>query len=258
MTPAAQYLDNLTQPVTNSFRANLRAWSDAHNRDLDDSAKIAQESRPPDTPPGLTDPSYRSLVEDFEENQWLFGTFAFVPHTMLVLLLALFMGILGSLIQLAKELVNGVAGQSIGEMSFRIGLGAAVALALFCFAAAGVLALSTAGQSKTNMSPYLISFLGITAGYLSDRVTDWMREVGEQTFKLAYPKQPDRGAIGVDAEMKRQGITAAVAGPIIGETAADITDWSGLNKAVPDSAQKSLAHYLRVNPSQLFTDVDPH
>ncbi|MGD0867893.1 MAG: hypothetical protein ABSA49_20345, partial [Rhizomicrobium sp.] len=102
----------------------------------------------------LKDPSYRSVVEDFRAFKWLVGSHLFdvvlVPNTMLVLMLSIFMGMLGSLIYLAREMILFGEIKKPSEMLFRIGLGAAVALSLYFFASAGVLALSQSSAGQGN------------------------------------------------------------------------------------------------------------
>ena len=211
----------------------------------------------------LGNESYRTVVEDFRTFEALVGKTLFgivlIPNPVLVLLLAVFMGMLGSLIYLARQLVIEREDIRAHEMLYRIGLGAAVALALFFFASAGVLTLSqsTSGKVDSNMSPYLISFLGITAGFLCERVTAWMREVGERTFKLENGPQRLRWGTGLAGEFAKQNIGTDTIGAAIGASGADIAAWSGLQLPVPDRAQGLLAAYLRVHPSTLFTDIDP-
>jgi hypothetical protein len=211
----------------------------------------------------LKDPSYRSVVEDFRAFKWLVGSHLFdvvlVPNTMLVLMLSIFMGMLGSLIYLAREMILFGEIKKPSEMLFRIGLGAAVALSLYFFASAGVLALSqsSAGQGNSDMSPYLISFLGITAGYLSDRVTAWMRDVGERTFKLEETKEPDRWGVGLAQQIAQQNLATDQIAAGIGSDRGEVQAWIDRRKPVPGAMQPLLSAYLRVHPFALFTDIKP-
>jgi hypothetical protein len=116
---------------------------------------------------------------------------------------------------------------------------------------------TAAGPDSNDMSPYLIAFLGITAGYLSDRVTAWMREVGERTFKLEGGSMLNRWAVGLSAELAAQKLTAAQLAAGTDSTDADVDDWVALKKPVPAEEQRLIATYLRVDASRLFTDVKP-
>jgi hypothetical protein len=170
------------------------------------------------------------------------------------------MGILGSLIYISKDFLTKPNANTFWEIVFRIGLGAGVAFALFFFAAAGMLALSQSGgtgQPQANMSPYLISFLGITGGYLSDHVTDWMRQVGMNAFKVEKDGQPPRWAMGLDAALKAAGIDSAGLAAACGVSVSDADDWVSLAKPVPGGKQALVAAFLRVHPSRIFTDIAP-
>ncbi|HEY1631600.1 MAG TPA: hypothetical protein VGF56_09800 [Rhizomicrobium sp.] len=210
----------------------------------------------------LHDDAYWNLCEDFYSFKSLVGDWAYnivlFPKMMLVLILAIFMGILGSLIAISQDYLKDPAKRGFWDILFRIGLGAGVAFALFFFAAAGMLALSqNSSGSQADMSPYLISFLGITGGYLSDRVTAWMREVGENTFKIAAGGPPDRWAVGLAAALTAENLDATVLASATGVTAADAGDWVSLAKPVPGDKQALVSAFLRLHPSKLFTDIAP-
>jgi hypothetical protein len=212
----------------------------------------------------LANDSYWNLCEDFYSFKTLVGEWAYkivlLPKMMLVLTLAIFMGVLGSLICISRDFLKQPDERSFWEILFRIGLGAGVAFALFFFAAAGMMAFSqgtTAGGGQAEMSPYLISFLGITAGYLSDRVTEWMREMGLRAFKLTNSNDPDRWGIGLKAETQTQGIALPALAKAIGTPAEEVAAWCEVSKPVPSDSQKALALYLHTDRSRLFTDLEP-
>jgi hypothetical protein len=215
------------------------------------------------TPPSpLATDAYWNLCEDFLSFKSLVGDWAYnivlFPKMMLVLMLAIFMGILGSLIYISQDFLKNPEGRDFWDILFRIGLGAGVAFALFFFAAAGMLALSqNAAGAQQDMSPYLISFLGITGGYLSDRVTQWMREVGENTFKVEAGGPPKRWAMGLADALKAANLDTAALASVTDVTPSEVGDWVTLAKPVPGDKQALVAAYLRLHPSRLFTDIAP-
>jgi hypothetical protein len=241
----------------NSNVQALRAQIDAVEKK---NAGLLDELAPKDSP--LSKDAYWNLCEDFYSFKQLVGDAAYnivlLPKMMLVLTLSIFMGILGSLIYISQDYLRDPDGRGFWDILFRIGLGAGVAFALFFFAAAGMLAMTQSGAttSEANMSPYLISFLGITGGYLSDRVTQWMREVGENTFKV-NPSTPARWAIGLGAALTGAGLTAGALASAVGATADDVENWIAVTKPVPGDKQPLLSAFLRVHPSKLFTDIQP-
>ncbi|HWA89959.1 MAG TPA: hypothetical protein VG889_07980 [Rhizomicrobium sp.] len=222
--------------------------------------KLDADSQTPGTP--LADGSYWSLTEDFLSFKTLVGDFAYnivaLPRMMLVLLISIFMGVLGSLIYITMDFHRDPDHRGFWNIVFRIGLGAGVAFALFFFAAAGMLALaSTKSGAQSDMSPYLIAFLGITGGYLSDRVTQWMREVGENAFKIKTDGPPDRWAIDLAPKLAAAGLDNAALARATGATVSDAEAWGAQTKPVPGDKQGLVAAFLRVHPSKVFTDIPP-
>ncbi len=177
---------------------------------------------------------------------------------MLVLLISIFMGVLGSLIYITMDFRKNPDERSFWNIAFRIGLGAGVAFALFFFAAAGMLALAqTKSGAQSDMSPYLIAFLGITGGYLSDRVTQWMREVGENAFKIKTDGPPDRWAIDLDSKLSAASLDNAALASATGVIVSDAEAWVAQTQPVPGDKQGLVAAFLRVHPSRVFTDIPP-
>jgi hypothetical protein len=227
---------------------------DSQHRQLD------ADSQQSGTP--LANGAYWSLAENFRTFKSLVGEAGYdviaLPRMMLVLLLSIFMGILGSLIYISKDFYQDPDRRGFWSITFRIGLGAGVAFALFFFAAAGMLAMEQAkAGSQTDMSPYLIAFLGITGGYLSDRVTQWMRETGERAFKIKEDGPPDRWAVGLADGLKASGQDSAALAAAAGAENADTDAWIALTKPVPGDKQALIAAFLREHPSKVFTDIAP-
>jgi hypothetical protein len=226
---------------------------EAQAKQLDDNSQ--KEGTP------LANGAYWSLTEDFLTFRALVGETGYniiaLPRMMLVLLLSIFMGVLGSLIYITKDFYEDPDRRGFWSIVFRIGLGAGVAFALFFFAAAGMLAMTQAkNAAQSDMSPYLIAFLGITGGYLSDRVTQWMREVGEKTFNVAG-KTPPRWAVGLGSALKGVGLDNASLAVVCGVSSAEVDAWIALTKPVPGDKQALVAAFLRQHASGIFTDIAP-
>jgi hypothetical protein len=212
----------------------------------------------------LANAAYWNLCEDFYSFKSLVGDWAYhivlLPKMMLVLILSIFMGILGSLIFISQNFLKHPDQRTFWDILFRIGLGAGVAFALFFFAAAGMVALSQApatGADQSDLSPYLISFLGITGGYLSDRVMAWMRQIGEETFRLNTGEQPPRWTPGLSAALSKSGLSAAGLAAASDVDPDEVHQWLTQSKPVPGDRQKVVAAYLRDHPANLFTDIAP-
>jgi hypothetical protein len=186
--------------------------------------------------------------------------FAFValPGIVLTLLLTVLMGVLGALIALTRELVFEEKDHPAGQYLFRIGLGASVALAVFFFAGAGVLTLAqtnASGTGKVELSPYLVSFFGIVSGYLSRRVTQWMRETGARIFLVK--EDADRWAVDLDHWLKDKSSDAATLAKAINVDPQKMGLWIARSEAVPYMAQLQIAAFLQMPAFRLFSDIPP-
>ncbi len=151
-------LNDAVRPILARFSAAQMKYDTASNQHNELDQQLKTYAQTP-SPPPVTNPKERLLVDDFRAYEWVAGPAAFrivlMPNSMLVLFLAICMGILGSLIYLARQMVRDNCISNAPEMLFRIGLGAAVALALYLFAAAGMVAFSqgASAQTQNDMTP---------------------------------------------------------------------------------------------------------
>jgi hypothetical protein len=213
------------------------------------------------------DKKFLRLIEDASIYQQLLAgwpyKFITLPSITLTLIITVFMGILGSAISLIREFVFEGTEYTLSQYLFRVGLSGAVALAVFFAAAAGVLVLAKSGtgdgKATVEISPYLLAFLAIVAGYLSLRVTNWLGEIGTNMFQLRHggTEVRDRYGIGLakamqDAELGDAGL-ATLVGVSIDEMRAII---DGTRPANFDK-QRLLSAALRRPLGELFTDIAP-
>jgi hypothetical protein len=210
--------------------------------------------------PPFDNRDFEQLTDDLSRyTQLIAGApfdFVKLPGIALTLILAVLMGILGSLIAMTRSLVFDKEDITVGEYLYRIGLGASVALAVFFFAGVGALTLAQAsGAEHVEPSPYLVSFFGIIAGYLSKRVTSWMREAGGRAFPVR--EDADRWAIDLQGALNKAQVTADDLAAITGLDVAKIKLWIGRKEAIPRSAQDLISAYVRQPPFQLFSDIPP-
>ncbi|HEX4160252.1 MAG TPA: hypothetical protein VHY79_17440 [Rhizomicrobium sp.] len=256
-------LNNFEQASEDYSEANSHAQQEQTivTRAEDSYEKAHKSGDHPSSPPFDKD-SFVQLSDDLARYHDLLGgiPFDFVawPNIILTLVLTILMGILGSLIALTRELVFECAEHPLGQYMFRIGLGASVALAVFLFAGAGALTLaqtSAGAHGGVELSPYLVSFLGIISGYLSRRVTLWIRETGGKVFPVR--EEADRWAIDLKQALAAGGgdvdsLSQAIAVPV-----DTINQWIDRKAAIPNSAQALIAAFLRRPAYQLFSDISP-
>lgn len=181
----------------------------------------------------------------------------FAPKSSLTLLLAVVMGLLGSLIYLARERVIDQAPVGLSVIIFRASLGGALAVAIYVFAAAGMMAVGphASGSDAAEMSPYLISFIGITAGYLSEHMAAWMAQLGRDTFKVNGVESKERWAPHLAQQLDSK--TSATIAQALNVPQAQVDSWIAVSAAVPSEYQALLAVHLGLDISDVFTDIPP-
>jgi len=206
-------------------------------------------------------PGLRDLCEELLTYKSIFGHMAyemiFMPKSSLTLMLAVVMGLLGSLIYLARERVVDKTRVGLSVIIFRASLGGALAVAIYVFAAAGMVAIGqhAANSDAAEMSPYLISFIGITAGYLSEHMAAWMAQVGRDTFKVNGVEAKERWTPHLSAQLGTK--TAATIAQALNVPQAQVDSWIAVSAPVPSEQQSLLAVYLGLDVSDVFTDIPP-
>ena len=109
-----------------------------------------------------------------------------LPTSMLSIFLALSMGGLGSLIFVTIEYLNcnpkECAGTDIGMYFFRPILGSLMALVMYIVVKSGQ--ISFFGEDVTELSPFLLSFLGVASGLASETLYERLSESIEAKVKL--------------------------------------------------------------------------
>lgn len=202
--------------------------------------------------------AYRSVL--FE---WPFGYIS-LPSITLTLIITLFMGILGSAIALTRELVFDGRTYPISLYLFRVGLSAAVAIAVFFAASAGILVVaksSTGGTSGTiEISPSLVAFTAIIAGYLSLRVTDWLGEVGTEMFRTQQAGADAKPRYGIGLQSRVDAVESGR--QLVAQALATTADEIGKMLSDPKhlysfEEQSLIAAVLHCPLGELFTDIPP-
>ena len=245
---------------TRYFNAKLKMGNidqeiDNRNQELDKVRKEAEAV--------LLNNKVRDYIAELDYmNTFRFVKFATMPSQLLTLILTLSMGALGSLICITHDYFVVESKHPFAWYLFRPFLGMVTAVAVYVLAKAGQLTISDVSASQSlseNLNPFFISFLGIISGLLSEQATERIRSAGGMIFQGAGGDAggPDRWAVGLEAEIKRQGKTAAELAPFVDVPEKTIEEWLAESKPVPAEGQQVIAAWLGVPVRKLFTDVSP-
>lgn len=181
-------------------------------------------------------------------------------NDMLVLLLLISMGILGSALNLlAIFFTNDKDSLSFGEYPLRLAFGAVLAIVMYIIAKAGVpiLADTTKLGSTAPLNPYFISLLAVVSGLMSDRAmgtirnvaTNLLQSVGGGDFSSRYT-QVDLDTALAAAKRDVDGLAR-----VLGIKSEEVKKLFSGNDTVSPDRQKLIAAYLGRPIRELYSDI---
>jgi hypothetical protein len=184
----------------------------------------------------------------------LYDVFLKEPQQILVLQLTIVMGMLGSVITMTWSFIKRDSGFTFRRFLILPFVGAMSAFIIFVFIKAGQLTL-TAGNASEPLNPFVLSFVGIISGLLSERAYSRMAEVGGNFFK-------------VDEDKPRYGIELRTALELSGLGEHELAGYLKLSEeetaAIVDGRaaasplqQQLVAAGLRRSIREIFTDLPP-
>lgn len=181
-------------------------------------------------------------------------------NDMLVLLLLISMGVLGSALSLLAAFIsNDRDSMSFGEYPLRLAFGAVLAIVMFIIAKAGVPILADTGKIGGNapLNPYFISLLAVVSGLMSDRSMTTIRNVASSLLERVgggdYSQRYSR--VALDDALKTANRTVDGLAQTLGISVDDTKKlFSGNDKISPDS-QTMISAYLGATARDLFSDL---
>lgn len=177
----------------------------------------------------------------------------------LTLSLVILMGVLGSALQMTYAYFIKNQAVSLGAYVLRLSVGAITALVIFIVAKAGVPVIADASRfgGEAPINPYLVSFLAIISGLLSENAIASVQAQGAKFFGTGTDG-PDRWMrTDLSGELQAQKLSLSDLAHYLGiseDTAAGKI--KGDDKIEP-AEQKVIAIYLRRSPRDIFTDIPP-
>ena len=204
-----------------------------------------------------------ALYELDPTDDWVGGTInklvTWQPE-ILTLSLVIFMGLLGSSLQITNSVFKGGGSRNFGSYFIQICVGAIAALVIFVVAKAGVPLVADASKfgGDAPINPYFISFLAIISGLLSERAIASVQMKAGTFFGPAAPDEPDRWIReDLTAKLREQNISLANLATYLATEQKNVESIvKGALNAKPEQ-QRIIAIYLRENVRDLFTDIPP-
>lgn len=183
-----------------------------------------------------------------------YRTFLLAPREILVMVLTIIMGVLGSVITMTWSFVRRDSSLSIRRFLLLPFVGGMSAFIILIFLKAGQLSM-TGGETDDNLSPFFLSFVGIISGLLSERAYARMSEVGSNFFSV----QEDKPRWGIRLEQAIQGANLSIHDMSVfldlDEIAAE--DIISGKSTATQIQQRLIAAAVRADIRELFTDQPP-
>jgi hypothetical protein len=177
---------------------------------------------------------------------------------LLTLCLVVLMGILGSTLQISHAYFMKNQTQDIGGYFQRVAVGAMTALVIFIVAKAGIPVVADTSRlgGDAPINPYLISFLAIISGLLSENAITNIQAQG--TRFLGTDSGPKRWARhDLTEALKTQNMTTETLAGHLGVTKPIAEAMLRGDQEMDRQQQKIVALSLRDDPRSLFTDITP-
>lgn len=185
---------------------------------------------------------------------WNYRTFLHVPHQVLVLLLTIAMGMLGSVVTMTWLFIRQDSGLTLRRFIILPFIGSMSAFIILIFLSAGQLTL-TAGDTNDSLNPFVLSFVGIISGLLSERAYNRIADVGSNFFKVD-DGQP-RWGLNLQAAMDAAGVSTADLARHLVTTEEEAGRIVSESTTATLQQQRLIAACLRRDPRELFTDLPP-
>ena len=185
----------------------------------------------------------------------IFAPLVRTRESVLVFLLAIAMGALGSTIHITRTFLAGES-RPMAWYLIRPLLGTVTAVAIYILAKAGQLALNP-GAATGAMDPWFISFLAIISGLMSDDAVRRLSDAGARVFKTPSHDQPDRWGLNLGQRMAESVTDRAPLAAALGVSASKLDSWTNATEPVPSYAQGMIAAWLRQPVRELFSDMEP-
>ncbi len=180
--------------------------------------------------------------------------FLLLPVEVLTLFLTLSMGVLGSTIHINREFFHPSEKRFLFWYLYRPALGMATALAVFILFRAGQLSLSGSpgGTSSEGMNAFMVSFLAVISGLLSEDAYLWIVRVGQRFFKTAPKDKRYANPHAIRQQLTAKNITEADLANYVNVEPKELEGWLKVEKLVMQEYQFKVSELLERPIEDLF------
>lgn len=180
--------------------------------------------------------------------------FLLIPSPVLVLMLTMGMGLLGSVVTVTWSFVRRDGDLTVRRFLTLPFVGMMSAFIIFIFINAGQLTL-TADGTAAKLNPFVLSFVGIISGLLSERAYARISDVGSNFFKV--DAGVSRWGARLQQAMIEKGVTSAELARHLLTSEEEVKRIADESIAATFEQQRLIAACLRMPIRDLFSDTEP-
>lgn len=221
---------------------------------------------------------FRSALRDdgsgfvFSISEFLFGSskaekdkqagymFVTLPSEVLIMLVVISMGTMGSMISITQIFFAG-EDRPLTFYLFRPLLGAIVAIGVYVITKAGVIVASNLplqADGTAELNAFFVSFISLVAGLMSEAAIRTIRRAGTSFLRGDPVTERARYASRVEDTMSAKKRKAKELYPFFDVTNDVIDKWLAQTEPVPGDAQRIIAAWLGEPVRNLFSDIPPN
>lgn len=181
------------------------------------------------------------------------------PSEFLALLLVCFGGILGAFLKIIFSVYTSSRDPDFRDLLVGPILGLICALVLYILLRAGFIAITDHAEQagSTSLSPFVIVFVSLTAGLLSERSVAVLQRSSATLLGASDSSEISRWAVGLKGALLRTGISVEQLAARLRLVPKVVQDWTEEVESVPAPQQRDLSLILDTSPRLLFTDLPP-
>lgn len=213
-------------------------------RDCEEKIKILEEKEP-------LAKHYKTYKLFYELDQ---EYLLFITSPILILLLTIAMGALGSAVTMTWSYVRADEGLTARRFIVLPFVGCMSAFIIYIFINAGQMTLTT-GAGESNMNAFALSFIGIISGLLSERAYIRTSDVGNTFFRAKEGQV--RWANGLQRAMEDASITIEQLSKHLELANGEVSRIVEQSAPATHDQQKLIAAFVRRPARDIFTDMPP-
>ncbi len=197
-----------------------------------------------------------SKVDEGKPSGYMFVT---LPSEVLIMLVVITMGTMGSMISITQTFFAG-EDRPLTFYLFRPLLGAIVAIGVYVITKAGVIVSSNLplqADGAAELNAFFVSFISLVAGLMSESAINTIRRAGTGFLRGDPVTEKARYASQVDATMTAKKKKAKDLYPFFDVTSDVVDKWLAETEQVPGDAQRIIAAWLGEPVRNLFSDLPP-